>query len=902
MSISQSKVCVAQAGTAVEMPAAKLRFSAFQCFRFDESPEEIACLTALGQHLMSLSGGLACYGTGEFLESLIKYAPGLTEKLVCVIHDEPAGVDMPGHDIKIIAPDQLPDAVETVFLSELGTHQRWRMARQMPERVEILSADILPEIAWDIVPARAWVTDSFSIYPIEIPDIEFEKNQDLILIDSPARNLALMPNGLAYVHNALKKTKVKYQTVDTDIIIYHRYHARRIFDQDGRIFLPSGKEMPTDPWQAEHYELWEDEEVIDYFRPEIDEIIARLIEANPKILAMSIQQCNETFSRQIVQGVRKELPEIIVLVGGFSCYNPDVGRKAFLESDYMCIGEADLVVGPLVENILRGERLNHIPGVLSRYDEDDYEYVPGPMPHNLDFIEFPKYEWCDINLYRNFNAYQLTPVLASRGCRWSRCTFCAERFYWRIRSPKNFVDELEWLVDRGCNLFMFNESDLNGMPEKLMEICDEIIDRKLPIKLAGQLRIHKKSDRAFFDKLHKAGVVALRFGIDALSKNTLRLQKKGYTVDTISQNLKDCTESGIYTEVNWVIGVPGETEQDVDEGIELILKNQKYVGRLANINKLVLANGSVYWLDPDSHKIKFNSDKDQLYRDHARAIPASEWYSEDPFIDDDVRQKWFIRIVTGLHEAGFDVGPWASKVIAATLEAGNPKSNADPEKEAPAFQANSMVASPAAPAAVDAPMRLIRFDDAIYGIDVAELEKLLNGTGEIDILWAEDHDGAAEFIASYGEFNMVSYRGKFYGCPHGLMLEWPKVEQGIYPGLIVCDSFAELRDEVALRMRERGVELRPERTAATETPKVRASGAMELLSGSGMQRKIRTVYDSDIYYYEGSYYGVPTSLGDVRFDITDPTTMADVISDVSFDAVEAEILDREQLAASEPAE
>src|SRR5207253_7431522 len=76
---------------------------------------------------------------------------------------------------------------------------------------------------------------------------------------------------------------------------------------------------------------------------------------------------------------------------------------------------------------------------------------------------------CALPIYRNYNGYQLTPIIASRGCRWSRCTFCAERFYWRIRSAKAFVDELAWLVEQGCRLFMFNESDLNGKPERSEE-------------------------------------------------------------------------------------------------------------------------------------------------------------------------------------------------------------------------------------------------------------------------------------------------------------------------------------------------------------------------------------------------------------------------------------------------
>src|SRR5947209_17823586 len=106
---------------------------------------------------------------------------------------------------------------------------------------------------------------------MDLPDFDFKKGLDLILIDCPARNLGLMPNGLGYVHNALTQADVRYQTCDIDISIYHRFHLRRLADEGGKILLPSGRQLPADRWQAEHYDLWSENEVIDYFEPEIKE-------------------------------------------------------------------------------------------------------------------------------------------------------------------------------------------------------------------------------------------------------------------------------------------------------------------------------------------------------------------------------------------------------------------------------------------------------------------------------------------------------------------------------------------------------------------------------------------------------------------------------------------------------
>ncbi len=638
--------------------AQPIHFSACRCFGRTGELGSAELYGVLGAHLLTVSG-LALYGRGFLLDRLLEATPALASHIVAWIEDVPGGDWVR----PTVAPDALPGAVENVFLCEVETYPRWRMKARLEGSVDVIEPDILAKIGGTVVPLRAWVPVERHIYPMDIPEISFRSGLDMLVIDCPARNLALMPNGLGYVHNALAKTGIDYQTFDVDIVSYHRYHIARIFDEGGDVILPSGKEMPLDPWQAEHYDLWSDPEVLAHMQPIAEETIAAIVAARPKILGLSIHQCNEAFSRVVVEGVRAALDDLQVIVGGFSCYNPEIGLQAFDLADYICIGEADLTIGPLAAAVARGERPNNMAGIVSRYDDAAVPFAPAPMVHDLDRLEFPKYDWFDLSVYRNYNGYQLTPIIASRGCRWSRCSFCAERFYWRIRSASDFVDELEWMVDRGCTLFMFNESDLNGLPEKLLDICDEVIRRGIKVQLTGQLRIHKKSDRAFFDKLAEAGFVALRFGVDAFAANALKLQKKGYTTEMISQNLKDCWEAGIYTEVNWVIGVPGETEADVDEGIGLILENRDYIGRLANINPLILVNGSVYWLDPAAHGIEFRVPYEQLLADNPRVVPADQWYSTNPHIDARTRKRRFEKIVLALHEAGFPVGAWADRVI-----------------------------------------------------------------------------------------------------------------------------------------------------------------------------------------------------------------------------------------------
>lgn len=708
----------------IRTEAKQMRFSPLRCFQDLSGDNAKINLKQIGDYLLTKQD-IALFKRGEFQEKLLESTPRLSEHILGTFD----------------TINDISSNTKNLFLCETEFVNLLTLNKNISSEINIITSEILKDIGWESIPKNAWVPEVSSIYPIDIPNIEFLPNLDLLVIDCPARNLAFLPNGLAYLHNALKKTSINFQTFDLDIITYHRYHIHRLLDRPEKILTPSGTEMHPDPWLAEAYDQWQKPEVIEYFRPIIEEAANKIVEAKPKVLGLSLQECNIRFARELVRSVKPRLPDTIILVGGFACYQPTIGRRAFPECDYMCIGEADLTIGPLVEALARGERPKDLPGVLSRFDSPGYSFTNYPMPVDLDSIEMATYDWTDIKLYKNYNNYQLTPIIASRGCRWSRCTFCAERFYWRVRDPKLVVDEFEYLFNNGCELFMFNESDLNGLPEKVIAICDEIIKRKLKIRLTGQLRIHKKSNRAYFDKLVEAGFVALRFGVDAWSKNTLKLQMKGYTLDMIEQNLRDCHKAGIYTEVNTVIGSPGETETDIDETIDMMIKCEPYVGRHANMNTLILAIGSVYWEDPERYKIKFHKyTQEEIFEKYPSFIPSDLWHSEEPFIDQNVRIQRYKRVIETLHKNNVDMGPYLKEVFDhVASQKGKEYNEEDCKKhmesldggsdswkkkrrEDFAYKVSSKLNTDILPEQ-NTPLRVVQYDNKFWGVDENNLEQ-----------------------------------------------------------------------------------------------------------------------------------------------------------------------------------
>jgi len=503
-----------------------------------------------------------------------------------------------------------------------------------------------------------------SIYPIEIPEIKFLPDQDFILLQLPMRYMPMMPNGVGYVHNILKQIGIHFQTVDLNIRFYHRYHSKRILDRLDKVVTSSGYVMPDDLWDNTNIHEWNKPEVIEYFRPEINGIINGLIKAHPKIIGVSLNGTNLLIAQEVVKGVRKVLSDVIIVVGGYDCVYPDVGPRKFLEFDYMVIGEAEMTFGPLVKALLAGERPKDMPGVISRYDSPDRIWVPGSLLQDLDSIDFPRYEWTDINLYRTYTDERSVPIVANRGCRWSKCRFCCECFPWRKRGSKKVVDEIEWMVGQGLRSFHFNDSDFNCGPDVVFEMCDEIIRRRLEITFsAAGFRIDRHNTREFFDHLYAAGFTSLQFGVDGWTNHVLRLQNKGYTMKIVEQNLRNCYKAGIHVSVNIVIGVPGETEEDVKESIDNILKNGKYIDVFGTIEPLILGHGSEYYKNLERYNIHFRGDKEEIYGKYIEAIPSELWYSTEPYIDHETRLNRLKTICTALYENGINIGAYARKRI-----------------------------------------------------------------------------------------------------------------------------------------------------------------------------------------------------------------------------------------------
>lgn len=299
------------------------------------------------------------------------------------------------------------------------------------------------------------------------------------------------------------------------------------------------------------------------------ELVKKAREISPDVIGVSGFTAQHPRIIEIVKSLKMAFPGLPVVLGGIHASSLPDQLMSSCPADYLLCGESDKTFVKLVECLFKNDlsAMREIDGIGFR-DGDDLVIKPkrGVIP-DLDLLPLPARELLPNDIYIRNNISM--PVITSRGCPY-QCVFCCvsltQGHRWRSRTPKNVADEIELIVKTwGYKVISFFDDAFNIDPERVIEICKEIVSRKLGINILvpSSLMIkHITRDTLYW--LKKAGCIAISLPFehsDEQIRNTII--NKGLTLEKFDEVLKWCNEIGLLALVNFVIGLPGETEQSL---------------------------------------------------------------------------------------------------------------------------------------------------------------------------------------------------------------------------------------------------------------------------------------------------------------------------------------------------
>jgi len=283
---------------------------------------------------------------------------------------------------------------------------------------------------------------------------------------------------------------------------------------------------------------------------------------------------------QIVTLLKNRFPKILVVlvensqaVTAFSVKH-DAENLLNLGFDLLLYGEPELGAKLLLENIEKKLPYPEIDGFIFKKNEEVFYGKNIPFNEELDELPLPDWESFPLKNYWSIGYAHgpmekpYLPLLTSRGCPVN-CQFCVipstNNRRWRYRSPKNVVDEMEFF-NKKLNITEFHIEDVNPtvMNKRIIDICHEIINRKLKIKwkFAAGTKIETLKLETI-PLLAKAGCSYISFSPETGSPNLLKKMDKPFKHDLAYEMVKSMHKHKIYSQSCFVLGFPGETAEDI---------------------------------------------------------------------------------------------------------------------------------------------------------------------------------------------------------------------------------------------------------------------------------------------------------------------------------------------------
>jgi len=239
------------------------------------------------------------------------------------------------------------------------------------------------------------------------------------------------------------------------------------------------------------------------------------------------------------------------------------------EIDYGCVNEGEET---LVE-LCQGKPISDIKGLIHRQEGKIIYNGDRDFIKDLNILPFPTFEKFELEKY----VQKEIPLVTSRGCPF-RCIFCSVRLVmgrlFRMRSPKNVADEIEYWVKKGYRQFAIVDDNFTFIPKRVFEMCDEIEKRNLGY-LEFRLNNGVRADRLTKEMLIRMRDVGFRYikiAIEGGNNKVLKSLHKDETIETIENAVKMACDAGLEVYANWVVGAPDETWEDVKDSLRLANK------------------------------------------------------------------------------------------------------------------------------------------------------------------------------------------------------------------------------------------------------------------------------------------------------------------------------------------
>jgi len=313
---------------------------------------------------------------------------------------------------------------------------------------------------------------------------------------------------------------------------------------------------------------------------DIGMVIATIKRRRPVVVGVAhVYTCLADRVNSLCRAIRQQAVETCIVIGGVhASHSP---RESLIDSgaDLVVLGEAEVTLAELILCLQVGNDIRTVPGI--GYLTRGLYMTSGARTPVAELDELADIDYGSFDMAQYAGPQRFFPIVTARGCPFP-CTYCSSAHFWgrtvRRRSVARVATEMKLLKEEyGVTLFDFQDDTFTVNKHYVYQLAGAL--RELDVRWTCETR----ADCVTEDLLRcmkDSGCVGIRVGVESANDATLKLLDRRSSLSVYESFFSMASRIGIRVRPSIMIGLPGETEDDIRRTVT-ILEQLPFSGPMA---------------------------------------------------------------------------------------------------------------------------------------------------------------------------------------------------------------------------------------------------------------------------------------------------------------------------------
>lgn len=321
-------------------------------------------------------------------------------------------------------------------------------------------------------------------------------------------------------------------------------------------------------------------------------------------------QAEKSTFTDVIKKVNDDAPDILITMISLPSFEEDINilksiKAAVPKTIILCLGTLcnilpeEVLSKGCVDAAIRGwypyyNQISNIVKATNDYNRIiDFKKIPGAvyffegsMVHNdselplenLDDLLLEAYRKISIEKYKVEEELPwrdekfFIPIITATGCPYS-CMYCPCPLGYGKKiinkSIENIINEIKYLKNNfEFEVFLFKDLVFTKNKERVFDLCDRLIELKIHWVTETRANL---IDEEILTMMKRAGCFQINIGVETGDSDILlKVGKRGVTINDYKNIFKFAKEIGLLTQAHVILGLPGETEETIQNTYKLI--------------------------------------------------------------------------------------------------------------------------------------------------------------------------------------------------------------------------------------------------------------------------------------------------------------------------------------------